>query len=101
MPIRIAAIGVGHWPPDSRCRFGSEPHELAHPTRHRFRVDQGLQSRVVRRLDGRDHARIIGHAVRAAVAAFASRADWTGQFAVVEDELIRLRALLEAPQLPS
>ena len=33
------------------------------------------------------------HAVRAAVAAFASRADWTGQFAVVEDDRIRLRAL--------
>lgn len=33
------------------------------------------------------------HAVRAAVAAFASRADWIGQFAVVEDDRIRLRAL--------
>ena len=33
------------------------------------------------------------HAVRSAVAAFASRADWTGQFAVVEDDRIRLRAL--------
>ena len=33
------------------------------------------------------------HAVRAAVAAFASRADWTSQFAVVEDDRIRLRAL--------
>jgi len=32
-------------------------------------------------------------AARAAVAAFASRADWTGQFAVVEDNRIRLRAL--------
>lgn len=33
------------------------------------------------------------HAVRAAVAAFASRADWTGQFAVVEDDRIRIRSL--------
>jgi hypothetical protein len=33
------------------------------------------------------------HAVRSAVAAFASRADWTGQFAVVEDRRIRLRRL--------
>lgn len=33
------------------------------------------------------------HAVQAAVAAFASRADWSGQFAVVEDDRIRLRAL--------
>jgi predicted nuclease of predicted toxin-antitoxin system len=33
------------------------------------------------------------HAVRSAVAAFASRADWAGQFAVVEDDRIRLRAL--------
>jgi predicted nuclease of predicted toxin-antitoxin system len=33
------------------------------------------------------------HAVQAAVAAFTSRADWTGQFAVVEDDRIRLRAL--------
>jgi predicted nuclease of predicted toxin-antitoxin system len=33
------------------------------------------------------------HAVRAAVAAFASRADWTDQFAVVEDDRVRLRAL--------
>jgi predicted nuclease of predicted toxin-antitoxin system len=33
------------------------------------------------------------HAVRVAVAAFASRTDWAGQFAVVEDDRIRLRAL--------
>jgi predicted nuclease of predicted toxin-antitoxin system len=33
------------------------------------------------------------HAVRVAVAAFASRADWTRQFAVVEDDRIRLRTL--------
>jgi predicted nuclease of predicted toxin-antitoxin system len=33
------------------------------------------------------------HAVRVAVAAFASRADWTGQFAIVEDDRIRLRTL--------
>ena len=33
------------------------------------------------------------HAVRVAVAAFASRADWSGQFAVVEDDRIRLRTL--------
>jgi predicted nuclease of predicted toxin-antitoxin system len=33
------------------------------------------------------------HAVRVAVAAFASRAEWAGQFAVVEDDRIRLRAL--------
>jgi predicted nuclease of predicted toxin-antitoxin system len=32
-------------------------------------------------------------AVRVAVAAFGSRADWTGQFAVVEDDRIRLRTL--------
>lgn len=33
------------------------------------------------------------HAVRVALAAFASRAEWAGQFAVVEDDRIRLRAL--------
>jgi len=33
------------------------------------------------------------HAIRAAVAAFASRPDWSGQFAVVEDHRIRLREL--------
>ena len=33
------------------------------------------------------------YAARAAVAAFTSRADWTRQFAVVEDDRIRLRAL--------
>jgi len=33
------------------------------------------------------------YAARAAVAAFATRADWTRQFAVVEDDRIRLRAL--------
>ena len=33
------------------------------------------------------------HARRVAVAAFASRAEWAGQFAVVEDDRIRLRAL--------
>ena len=33
------------------------------------------------------------HAVRVAVAAFASRAEWSGQFAVVEDVRIRLRTL--------
>lgn len=33
------------------------------------------------------------HAVRAAVAAFASDADWTGQFTVVEDNRLRLRRL--------
>jgi predicted nuclease of predicted toxin-antitoxin system len=32
-------------------------------------------------------------AVRLAVTALASRADWTGQFAVVEDDRIRLRML--------
>jgi predicted nuclease of predicted toxin-antitoxin system len=33
------------------------------------------------------------HAVRTAVAAFASPSKWAGQFAVVEDDRIRLRAL--------
>ena len=33
------------------------------------------------------------HAVQAAVTAFTSRTDWTGQFAVVEDDRIRVRAL--------
>jgi predicted nuclease of predicted toxin-antitoxin system len=33
------------------------------------------------------------HAARIAVAAFASRAEWTRQFAVVEDDRIRLRTL--------
>jgi predicted nuclease of predicted toxin-antitoxin system len=33
------------------------------------------------------------HAARVAMAAFASRTEWAGQFAVVEDDRIRLRAL--------
>ena len=37
------------------------------------------------------------HATRAAVAAFASGTDWTGHFAVVEDDRIRLRALPNQP----
>ena len=39
------------------------------------------------------------HAARAAVAAFASRSrtDWSGHFAVVEDDRIRLRALPNQP----
>jgi len=40
----------------------------------------------------------LDHAVRAAVAAFASRSYWTGQFAVVEDDRIRLRALPSYPR---
>jgi predicted nuclease of predicted toxin-antitoxin system len=36
------------------------------------------------------------HAARIAVAAFASRADWTRQFAVVEDDRIRLRTLFSS-----
>ena len=36
------------------------------------------------------------HAVQAAVAAFGSRTSWTGQFAVVEDDRIRIRALPES-----
>jgi predicted nuclease of predicted toxin-antitoxin system len=38
------------------------------------------------------------HAVRVAVAAFASRADWARQFAVVEDDRIRLRTLPDSTQ---
>lgn len=37
------------------------------------------------------------HAARAAVAVFASRTDWTGHFAVVEDDRIRCRALPNRP----